>query len=114
MGAARRFFPPWLPANERRRPSQNPLPHLQAKDDADRAARLAATKAEREADLAKKTPYEEEMDLCDYLVNYLTTTYVAEEKKEEAAAPVPLVAEFNGPGPSDLLFNSEQSWPLSI
>ena len=44
----------------------------------------AAVNAEKEAELAK-TPYEEEMALCDYLADYLARTYLvdaAAEKRE--------------------------------
>lgn len=58
-------------------------------------AKTEALKKAKAEELAKKTPYEEEMDLCDYLANYLTTTFlktttaVAEEKAAETAAVVP-------------------------
>ena len=54
---------------------------------AERERRRAEQKAAREAELAAKTPYEEEMDLCDYLVNYLTTTYIKKEAGEEKQEP---------------------------
>lgn len=38
-----------------------------------------------EEELAK-TPYEEEMALCDYLANYLTTTYLVDAQAEKAKA----------------------------
>ena len=41
-------------------------------------ARKAEKAAARKAELDKKTPYEEEMALCDYLVDYLTKTFLAE------------------------------------
>lgn len=49
----------------------------------------------REEELLKKTPYEEEMQLCDYLCNYLNTTFgkaaaaVSEKKPAAAAAAEP-------------------------
>ncbi|GMI31254.1 hypothetical protein TeGR_g8906 [Tetraparma gracilis] len=42
-------------------------------------------KAKEEEEL-KKTPYEEEMALCEYLANYLSTTYLKDDKKEAAEA----------------------------
>lgn len=36
--------------------------------------------AEKEAEEAKKIPYEEEMNLCDYLSNYLSKTYLNDAK----------------------------------
>jgi len=62
-------------------------------------ARKVEKAAARAAELAKKTPYEEEMALCDYLVNYLSTTFLgAGEKaaKEEPAAAAQLTGEFAG------------------
>ncbi|GMI13171.1 hypothetical protein TrLO_g9202 [Triparma laevis f. longispina] len=47
--------------------------------------REAAWLKEKEEAELKKTPYEEEMALCEYLANYLTTTYL--DNKTEAAAP---------------------------
>lgn len=44
----------------------------------EKAAYLAA----KEAEEAKKIPYEEEMNLCDYLAEYLTKTYLDEKKNE--------------------------------
>mmetsp|Transcript_23866 Transcript_23866/g.69928 ORF Transcript_23866/g.69928 Transcript_23866/m.69928 type:complete len:502 (-) Transcript_23866:631-2136(-) len=41
---------------------------------------------QREEELAKKTPYEEEMNLCDYLSNYLTTTFLGSSAADGAAA----------------------------
>lgn len=35
----------------------------------------------KEEEEAKKTPYEEEMSLCDYLADYLTRTYLSDAKK---------------------------------
>jgi len=55
-------------------------------------------KKEWEEEEAKKIPYEEEMALCDYLVNFLSTTYLG-ESTATAAAPVEeekLVTEFEG------------------
>lgn len=49
--------------------------------DAERQRRREEYKAAREAELAAKTPYEEEMALCDYLVNYLTTSFLGKEKE---------------------------------
>jgi uncharacterized coiled-coil DUF342 family protein len=54
--------------------------------------KAAWLKAKEEEEL-KKTPYEEEMALCEYLANYFTTTYLTKdvkkaEEKKEAAAPV--------------------------
>jgi len=40
---------------------------------------------QREEELAKKTPYEEEMQLCDYLSNYLTTTFLGSKAADGAA-----------------------------
>ena len=48
-------------------------------------AEKAAWLKEKEEEELKKTPYEEEMALCEYLANYLTTTYL--DNKTEAAAP---------------------------
>ena len=61
--------------------------------------RKKAKAAEIKEFLATKTPYEEEMDLCDYLVNYLTTTFL--DKKEAApeavsGGEVKLSGEFAG------------------
>ena len=60
----------------------------------EKEARAAAAKAELEA----KTPYEEEMLLCDYLCNYLETTFLAgkEESKTSSSdvAPAALSGEF--------------------
>lgn len=39
--------------------------------------------AEKEAEEAKKIPYEEEQVLCDYLADYLSKTYLSEESKAE-------------------------------
>jgi len=54
--------------------------------EAEKAAYLKAKEAEELA----KTPYEEEMALCDYLADYLTRTYLvdaaAEKKKREEEA----------------------------
>ena len=56
-----------------------------------REAEKAAWLAEKEAEELKKTPYEEEMALCEYLANYLSTTYLnaspKEKQDEEKAAP---------------------------
>ena len=56
-----------------------------------RDAEKAAWLAEKEAEELKKTPYEEEMALCEYLANYLTTTYLnvapKDKQEEEKAAP---------------------------
>lgn len=49
--------------------------------DAERQRRREEYKAAREAELAAKTPYEEEMALCDYLVNYLTTSFLGKEQE---------------------------------
>lgn len=49
--------------------------------DAERQRRREEYKAARDAELAAKTPYEEEMALCDYLVNYLTTSFLGKEKE---------------------------------
>lgn len=64
------------------------------KDNADYEARKAEAAARRAEELAKKTPYEEEMDLCEYLANYLTTTFVKEAKAAEEAKTV--LTEFDG------------------
>jgi hypothetical protein len=74
---------------------------LAAKEKEAYEIRKAELKKKREEELAKKTPYEEEMDLCDYLVNYLTTTFLGESKAEAAAAAAaanakPVLAEFDG------------------
>jgi len=69
-----------------------------AEDEA-RDAERAERKKQWEAEEAKKVPYEEEMALCDYLVNYLETTFLnapedgagAAEKKEAET-----VTEFEG------------------
>lgn len=59
------------------------------KREEEKAAYLAA----KEAEEAKKIPYEEEMNLCEYLANYLTKTYLTdkaqakdESKKEDAVS----------------------------
>lgn len=49
-------------------------------------ARKAEKAQKRAEELAKKTPYEEEMALCDYLVNYLSTTFLGSEDKAKADA----------------------------
>jgi uncharacterized coiled-coil DUF342 family protein len=62
-------------------------------------ARKAEKAAARAAELAKKTPYEEEMALCDYLVNYLSTTFLGNGEKaakEAPAAAAQLTGEFAG------------------
>ena len=67
-----------------------------AEDEA-RDAERAERKKQWEEEEAKKVPYEEEMALCDYLVNYLETTFLnapedgAAEKKEAET-----VTEFDG------------------
>lgn len=70
------------------------------KEKAEYEARKKELAAARAAELAKKTPYEEEMDLCDYLVNYLTTTFLGksdeEKAAEEAAAAAAGPAGFEG------------------
>jgi len=43
----------------------------------------AAKKAAAEAEEAKKIPYEEEMNLCDYLVKNLSKTYLGAEEKAD-------------------------------
>ena len=63
---------------------------------AEREAKAAKWAAERAEELAKKTPYEEEMGLCEYLVNYLTTTFLKEEQAAEAKPEVALSGEFAG------------------
>jgi len=68
------------------------------KDKAEYEARKEAAKKAREEEMAKKTPYEEEMALCDYLVNYLTTTFLG----TQCFSP----ADFNPPNPNRLLFFS--------
>jgi len=45
----------------------------------EKAAYLAA----KEAEEAKKIPYEEEMNLCEYLADYLSKTYLEDKKKGE-------------------------------
>jgi uncharacterized coiled-coil DUF342 family protein len=67
----------------------------QKQDDDWYASQKAEKAAARAAELATKVPYEEEMQLCDFLANYLTTTFVAVEVKEEKVAPV-VLAEFDG------------------
>lgn len=47
--------------------------------------RREAERKEREEEMLKRTPYEEEMQLCDYLTTYLTTTYGSQGAKAEAA-----------------------------
>jgi uncharacterized coiled-coil DUF342 family protein len=70
---------------------------LHAKEKAEEEARRAERKKQREEELAKKTPYEEEMDLCDYLSNYLTTTFLSEKSANDAAASEnKTVSEFDG------------------
>lgn len=70
---------------------------LNAAEKEEYEARKAELKKKREEELAKKTPYEEEMDLCDYLTNYLTTTFLSEKPASTTAesSPAP-VAEFDG------------------
>lgn len=71
---------------------------LNAKDKEEYDARKTEMKQKREEELAKKTPYEEEMDLCDYLSNYLSTTFLS-DKSGGAAAEVKATAkvtEFDG------------------
>jgi len=46
----------------------------------------AAYIAEKEAEEAKKIPYEEEMNLCDVLAAYLAKTYLEDKTKEADAA----------------------------
>lgn len=63
------------------------------------AAYAAEAKARAEAaaaELAAKTPYEEEMLLCDYLANYLTTTFLNGAKAEEDAKAVAAAAAAGG------------------
>lgn len=60
-------------------------------------ARMEAAKKARAEELAKKTPYEEEMDLCDYLGNYLSTTFLkagaaAGEETKSGDKPAPAAA----------------------
>eukprot|EP00618_Florenciella_parvula_P007218 CAMPEP_0119482844 /NCGR_PEP_ID=MMETSP1344-20130328/10525_1 /TAXON_ID=236787 /ORGANISM="Florenciella parvula, Strain CCMP2471" /LENGTH=515 /DNA_ID=CAMNT_0007517297 /DNA_START=18 /DNA_END=1565 /DNA_ORIENTATION=- len=73
-------------ANNKWKKNQDEWKVYKAKRDkayeAERDRRRAEQKAAREAELASKTPYEEEMDLCDYLVNYLTTSFMGEKKAE--------------------------------
>ena len=70
------------------------------KDKAEYEARKEAAKKAREEEMAKKTPYEEEMALCDYLVNYLTTTFLG----TQCFSP----ADFNPPNPNRLGFFSNR------
>lgn len=49
------------------------------KREEERAAFLAA----KEAEEAKKIPYEEEMNLCDYLANYLSKTYLSDKSQDK-------------------------------
>mmetsp|Transcript_1049 Transcript_1049/g.1873 ORF Transcript_1049/g.1873 Transcript_1049/m.1873 type:complete len:536 (+) Transcript_1049:297-1904(+) len=43
----------------------------------------AAFFAAKEAEEAKKVPYEEEMNLCDYLANYLSKTYLSDKSEDK-------------------------------
>mmetsp|Transcript_5811 Transcript_5811/g.8641 ORF Transcript_5811/g.8641 Transcript_5811/m.8641 type:complete len:541 (+) Transcript_5811:66-1688(+) len=52
------------------------------KREGDKAAFLAA----KEAEEAKKIPYEEEMNLCDYLADYLSKTYLSGDKKKDSGS----------------------------
>lgn len=52
------------------------------KREEERAAFLAA----KEAEEAKKIPYEEEMNLCDYLANYLAKTYLSDKSQDKEEA----------------------------
>lgn len=59
----------------------------------EKAAYLAA----KEAEEAKKIPYEEEMNLCDYLADYLSKTYLDGKKKEATTKKLDVVAVKDDP-----------------
>jgi len=48
----------------------------------------AAWLKEKEEEELKKTPYEEEMMLCEYLANFLGTTYLGKEEEKKEVARV--------------------------
>jgi len=79
--------------------------------EAERERRRAEQKAAREAELAAKTPYEEEMDLCDYLVNYLTTSFLAEKKEEVVETKA---ADFSGFEGTAMIKNKGEDDYLSL
>jgi uncharacterized coiled-coil DUF342 family protein len=56
---------------------------LNAKEKEEYEARKEELRLKREEELAKKIPYEEEMDLCDYLSNYLTNAFMSKDKSTE-------------------------------
>lgn len=57
----------------------------------------AAWIAEKEAEEAKKIPYEEEMYLCEFLANYLTKTYLSDGKKEAESKKAEIIAVKDDP-----------------
>ena len=54
--------------------------------DAERKARNEEYQRKLEEEELKKVPYEEEMALCDYLVDYLKTTFLSEEGQAGGAS----------------------------
>lgn len=52
----------------------------------EREAAHAEMLKKRQEELLSKTPYEEEMEICDYLVNYLQTNFLASAQEEESKA----------------------------
>ena len=65
--------------------------------EAERKAQKEEWERKREEEEAKKIPYEEEMALCDYLSNYLKTTFLVEKETVAAAAAAAAVAAAAGP-----------------
>lgn len=67
-----------------------------AEDEA-RRAELEKRRKEAEAEELKRVPYEEEMELCSYLANYLEITYCKDVQNPKSEADKPTAAgEFEG------------------
>ena len=70
-----------------------------AEDEA-RKAELEKRQQEAEAEELKRVPYEEEMELCEYLSNYLETTYGKHVNHDSQInsdeADISLAGEFEG------------------
>ena len=60
--------------------------------EAERKAQKEEWEKKREEEEAKKIPFEEEMALCDYLANYLKSTFLTEKEAGGAAAAVAAAA----------------------
>lgn len=65
--------------------------------EAERRAQKEEWERKREEEEAKKIPFEEEMALCDYLSNYLKTTFLVEKETATAAVAAAAVAAAAGP-----------------